>query len=86
MNFETLNMAEVLPKGLSDRCASVQYALQLQGGVVQTQEELVDQYKEHTGLKSDSTVRRHINEAVKYGFIFREHYTEGKIKKCKYHL
>ena len=62
---------------------NVQYALQLQGGVVQTQEDLVDQYKEHTGLTSDATVRRHINEAVKHGFIFCEYYTEGKIKKCK---
>ena len=86
LNFKYLELEDGLNPKLVKRCQDVKDALILQGGSVETQAQLADQYREKTGLKNDSTIRNHIQEAVSAGFIFCEYYEEDGIKKCKYHI
>ena len=86
LNFVPFEMVDVMNNKQRERCEAVKHALILQGSAVDTQGALIEQYLEHTGLKNETTARRHVNEAVKNGFIMCEYYEEDGIKKCKYHL
>ena len=86
LNFKYIELEDGLNPKLVKRCQDVKDALILQGGSVETQTALIEQYREKTGLKNESTIRNHIQEAVSAGFIFCEYYEEDGIKKCKYRV
>ena len=86
LNFTYREAEDALNHKLVKRCQAVKDALILQGSSVETQTALIEQYKESSGLKNESTIRNHIKEAVSYGFIFCEYYEEDGVKKCKYHI
>jgi CHC2 zinc finger/AAA domain/Toprim domain len=86
LNFSPLDFTDTLPHRERDRCLNVKRALEMLNGYVETKAELIDQYKEITGIKSTTTIHRHIDQAVQNEFINVEYYTEGKLKKARYYF
>ncbi len=88
LNFSKVEYADTLPKNIRDRCLKVREALVLLKGNAEKKNDLIEQYKDMTGIKADRTLHRHIDEAVKNNFIGMEYYTEGGSKKrySKYFL
>lgn len=86
LNFSLVEFTETMPKGQRERCLKVKEALELLGGSVESKSELVDQYRELTGLESRPTIDRHIDQAVNNNFIERVYYTDGKLKKARFYI
>ena len=88
LNFQTMEISETYSNKSKERGELVREALRLCGSQVETKKELVDQYKELSGIKGNSTVHDHINEAVKNSYIETEYYTEPgkKLQLCKYFI
>jgi hypothetical protein len=86
LNFTPMEISETLPKGQRERCLKVKEALELLGGSVESKAELIEQYKELTGLESVPTINRHIDNAVADDFINRSYHKDGKLKKARYFI
>jgi len=86
LNFSPVEITEALPKAQRERCLKVKEALELLGGNVESKTELVNQYKELTGLESESSIHRHIDQAVSNEFISRAYYMDGKLKKARFYI
>jgi len=84
LNFSPIELTKTTPKKEKERGLKVKEALKLLGGSSDTKGRLANQYSELTGIKSRSTNFRHIDEAVKNGFISSEIYEEGNLKKTRY--
>jgi hypothetical protein len=61
-------------------------ALRKMGGRAETQDALIDQYREDSKLKSASAAQEHLNLAENHGFILAEEYRDGKLIKKRYRL
>ena len=77
-----------MPAKQRQRCEKVKEALQMLEGVCDTKNELIDQYKEITSIAKDITAHKHIDEAVKCGYVFSEYYRppNSKNKLVRYTL
>ena len=84
LNFAAMEKYEDVQSKERERCLMVQEALELLGGTAETKKELIAQYKEISGVASEATIQRHVDQAVKNGFILREYYTDGQMKKARY--
>jgi hypothetical protein len=84
LNFSAIEYSATIPKGVKKRCEKVKEALQLLGDSADSKSQLINQYKEITGLESIPTIHRHINEAVKHKYIDMEYYKEGDLKKARF--
>ena len=65
LNFSPIDLSEITPKRERDRGERVKEALELLGGRAKSKATLFNQYAEITGIKSQSTAFRHIDEAVR---------------------
>jgi RecA-family ATPase len=81
LNFTHLEIDNSVSRNIKERCLKVLEALELLGGKAEMKSDLIDQYKELTGIKADRTLHRHINEAVDNNFIGMEYYRSGNSKK-----
>jgi len=86
LNFLPVEFENMLPHRERERCLNVKRALEMLNGYVESKAELLEQYKEITGIKTPTTMHRHINKAVENEFINVEYYTQGKLKKARYYL
>lgn len=86
LNFSQIEFIERIPPRVIDRCLIVKEALEMLGGSTDTKSKLVSQVKEISCLKAEPTIHRHIDGAVENGFIQREYYTVGKLKKAKFFI
>jgi len=86
LNFERVDVTEAVPKKARERGQKVKEALELLGGRAESKSSLIDQYKEITAIKSESTAKRHIDKAAENNFIKQEFYYHGKLKKGRYYL
>lgn len=88
LNFQAMAISETASNKSRERGELVREALRLCGSQVETKKELIDQYRELSGVKSDPTIHRHINDAVKNEYIKSEHYVDGNksFKKCRYFI
>jgi RecA-family ATPase len=86
LNFRHRIKSEILSPKKAERCMAVADALREIGGRVETQDALIEKYREHSELKSNSAAQDHINLAEKTGFILSEEYRDGKLNKKRYLL
>lgn len=88
LNFQAMEISDSYSNKAKERGELVREAVRLCGSQVETKKELVDQYKELSGIKGNSTIHDHINEAVKNSYIEKEYYTEPgkKLQMCKYFI
>jgi RecA-family ATPase len=86
LNFRNRKQSEILSSKKAERCMAVADALRKIGGRAETQDALIEQYREDSKLKSDSAAQDHINLAEKTGFILAEEYRDGKLVKKRYLL
>jgi hypothetical protein len=84
LNFSPIELKETAPKNEKNRGLKVKEALELLGGSSDTKGMLANQYSELSGIKSRTTAFRHVDEAVKNGFISSEFYEEGNLKQARY--
>ena len=88
LNFQAMEISETYSNKSKERGELVREALRLCGGRVETKKELIDQYKELSGVKSNPTIHRHITEAVKNEYIKNEYYTDNNkgFQKCRFFI
>lgn len=88
LNFQAVEISETASNKSKERGELVKEALRLCGSRVETKKELIDQYRELSGIKGNSTIHDHINEAVKNLYIEKEYYTEPgkKVQVCRYYI
>jgi hypothetical protein len=86
LNFHHRKQEEILSPKKLQRCMAVADALRKMGGLAETQDSLIDQYREDSKLKSTSTAQVHINLAETAGFILAEDHQDGKRIKKRYRL
>jgi hypothetical protein len=86
LNFKHRKQAEIITPKKAKRCMAVADALRKIGGRAETQDALIEQYREDSKLKSDSAAQDHINLANKTGFILAEEYRDGNLVKKRYLL
>jgi len=86
LNFRHRKQSEILSPKKAEQCMAVADALRKISGRAETQDALIEQYRECSALKSDSAAQDHINLAVKAGYILSEGYRAGKLNKKRYLL
>jgi hypothetical protein len=87
LNFEGVALMESTTVKAKARFMTVVQALKAMGGQSETKAELINQYKEESGIKSDNTAHNHINDAVKNGFIERQYYeVPGNPKQARFFI
>lgn len=88
LNFEATEIDTPVSDKSKERGLLVREALEVCGGSVETRADLVDQYREMSGIKAESTICNHIAEASKNDYISKKYYKtgEGNFKKCRFFI
>ena len=88
LNFQAIEISETASNKSKERGELVREALRLCESSVETKKELIEQYRELSGVKSDPTIHRHITEAVENEYIKKEYYTDSKkgFQKCRFFI
>ena len=88
LNFQAIEISETASNKSRERGELVREALRLCESSVETKKELIEQYRELSGVKSDPTIHRHITEAVENEYIKKEYYTDSKkgFQKCRFFI
>ena len=81
-----VNSDAAKPTKQQQRCLKIREALTLLEGKAETKSQLVKKYMEQAEIKSKSTANKHIDAAVKNGFIQQEYWQDGSITKARYFL